>query len=126
MFLPILNNEFTPTELFFTRNSYSISNAEQYHELCSELEEYIGADCHAFTIDNEVIFNSFEEELSFANQLKQDIYRDYLTRNIHSYLLCKINRRNRVTVFKIYMFRTNSYIVEVTFQEGIYSIRYLH
>lgn len=87
-----------------------------YHNLLTLIQEYVGADCWAFTINDEIIFNSYNNETkTFKQILEENIIRDKIIENAHS-ILCEVNSRNVDARIDIYMFpKPHSYRLMIRF-----------
>ena len=64
----------------------------EYESLCKFVKEYVNADCRALTINDEIIFNSYNELTSFKDQIIEDILRDQIVKNPHRSLFCPVHR----------------------------------
>lgn len=124
MSLPQFNHEFIPHNRFLNSDVYSPDVELEYKELCYELQEYIACS-NAVTVNDEVMF-SFYGILTFREYMNQIILREHLCRSLHCYLLHKIHRSERLTKINIYISSCNPYIIEVTYDNEIYKIRYLN
>lgn len=90
--------------LQFPIRAFSVVSDEDYSKLLTLIQEYVGADCWAFTINNEILFNSYNNETkTFKQVLEEKIIRDKIIESAHS-ILCEVNRRNVDTRIDIYMF----------------------
>jgi hypothetical protein len=76
----------------------------EYTELLKLIQEYVGADCWAFVVNNEILFNSYNNDTkSFKEIINEKIIRDKIIENAHS-ILVEINRREVNMKIEIYMF----------------------
>jgi len=73
-------------------STYFIDDDNEYEMLCNFVKTYVGADCRALTINDEIIFNSYNELTNFKDQIHEDILRDQIIRNPHRSLFCSIHR----------------------------------
>jgi hypothetical protein len=84
-------------------STYFIDDDNEYEMLCNFVKTYVGADCRALTINDEIIFNSYNELTNFKDQIHEDIIRDQIIRNPHRCLFCSIHRGIKNGVIRIYM-----------------------
>jgi len=115
----ISNNKEELLPLWITKNIYAISdiyNKEDYKILNTILSDLIQSDCHAVTVDNEVVYNGFNiEQMSFRESINEKLIRDILISNIHSSLLIKIHRNKKDSIIRIFMFSENTWYVEAKY-----------
>ena len=79
-------------------------NTEQYEEFLAEFRELIEADCHAITVDDEVLFNTYDNLKPIKVKIQEQMLRTYVTENAHSALFVNFFRDNRDRRVVIYMF----------------------
>jgi hypothetical protein len=99
-----------------TLRAFRTNNKEEYPKLMELATEYIGADCWALTVNDEIIFNSYEtyqKEGTFNQDILNDIKHDAISDAPHRYLLCKINNSLVDIDVNIYMFGTDSYKLNI-------------
>ena len=73
-------------------STISIDDDEEYNSLCKFVKTYVNADCRALTINDEVIFNSYNELTSFKDQILEGVLRDQIVKNPHRSLFCPVHR----------------------------------
>lgn len=88
-----------------------IDDDEEYDALCKFVKTYISSDCRALTINDEVIFNSYNEIESFQVEILQRILREQIIKNTHQNLLSLL-----------YQCKTNKYTGEIVRKEGVIRI----
>ena len=96
-----------------TTSTFFIDDEDEYDSLCTFVKKNVDADCRALTINDEVIFNSYNELTSFQGQILEDILRDQITRQPHRSLFSPVHsaRKDKVSgelvrkegVIRIYM-----------------------
>lgn len=96
--LPICNIAQQPVE------TYLINDKDEYNELCRLIEGYVGADCWAIRVDDEVIYNAYETNKTYKEMLTEDGYREQIIKNPHASILVHILRRAVNAKVEIYMF----------------------
>ena len=69
-----------------------IDDDNEYNALCKFVKKYVNADCRALTINDEVIFDSYNELTSFKSQILEDILRDQIVKNPHRSLFSPVHR----------------------------------
>lgn len=83
---------------------FSLGPNGNYPKLLELIQDYVGADCWAFVVNNEILFNNYNDESkTFKQIIEEKIIRDKIIENPHS-VLVEVNRRNVNTVIEIYMF----------------------
>ena len=99
--LPTCNTEFP-----LPQDELKIYDEDNYELLKQVFTDYIGADCWALTVNDEIIFNSYDLAKPLREQLIESGIRSMLYMNPHSNLLSTINRKGQVAVIEIYMFES--------------------
>lgn len=85
---------------------FSLGPDGDYSKLLKLIQDYVGADCWAFVVNDEILFNAYNDESkTFKQIIEEKIIRDKIIENAHS-VLVEVNRRNVNTVIEIYMFPT--------------------
>ena len=109
--LPVCN-----TPLTGPVKEYSLSNTDEYNELCKVL--YTGGSL-AVVVNDEVLFNYFKEyeditanKVSFKNSITTQNIHNTLTKNIHKSILVYFNLSNKVNTLNIYRL-FNNYILRM-------------
>jgi hypothetical protein len=82
-----------------------------YNALCKFIKTYVNNDCRALTINDEVIFNSYNELTSFQGQIFEDMLRDQIIKNPHRNLFSLVHRD-----------KTNKQTGELIRKEGVIRI----
>jgi hypothetical protein len=98
----------------------------KYEELINLIQEHIGADCWAFVINDEILFNAYNNNTkSFKEIINENLIRDKLITNVHS-LLVEVNRRSVDTRIEIYMFGQDTpykIMIEYSANERKYNVQ---
>lgn len=81
--------------------SYALGT-EEYGEFLKEFQMYIGGDCHAITLNDEIIYNTYENK-SVREILQDGLIRDKIIENPHS-LFVNIIRKSENARVIVYMF----------------------
>ena len=93
-----------------------IDDDNEYNSICKFVKTYVNADCRALTINDEVIFNSYNEHTSFQGQILEGVLRDQIVKNPHRSLFCPVHRRKKEGVIRIYMMEEpHIQIIEIHF-----------
>lgn len=91
--------------------TYAIIDREQYNEFKDDFISYISGDCYAITLNDEIIFNMYKE------QLVRDDYLDEMIRekiiDTPDVLFNKIFRKNESARVIVYMSGEDPYFVAV-------------
>jgi hypothetical protein len=115
----ISNNKEEILPSWITKNIYAINdmyNKEDYKLLNTILSDLIESDCHAVTVDNEIVYNGFDiENMSFIDSINEKLIRNRLISNIHSSLLIKIHRNKNDCIIRIFMFSEQTWFVEAKY-----------
>jgi hypothetical protein len=88
-------------------NSYCLSrnDPESLTTVPDEIVNYLGGECYALLVNNEVIFNSYDQMHSLRDNIIEDIIHDTLLRpsQINRLILKKIEKMNVDSTIEIYM-----------------------
>jgi hypothetical protein len=118
MSLPVKTTQISFFELDHNLNTSTIviDDDEDYESLCKFVKEYVNADCRALAINDEVIFNSYNELTSFKDQIFEGVLRDQIVKNPHRSLFCPVHRGKKEGVIRIYMMEEpHLQIIEIHF-----------
>ena len=97
-FLPVCNIAVhQPIKTYYT-------GTDDYQQLCRVIENYVGADCWAIRVDDEVIYNAYETNKTYKEMLNENGYRIQIIKNPHRSILVHIHRRAVNAKVEIYMF----------------------
>ena len=79
---------------------------QSYKELNDWIWDFLGGDCMAMTVNNEILFNFYkiyDSNMNFKERIKNEIYREQIQRNPHQSLLCHFPFIGRNQMIRIYM-----------------------
>jgi len=91
--------------------SYYIEDKKQYHAFKDEFISYVGADCHAIVVDDEILYNSYIEK-SIRERLQDDLIRDKIITNPHA-LFVNLFRNGKNAKVIVYMFGNYPWFVAI-------------
>jgi hypothetical protein len=91
--------------------TYAIIDKEQYNEFRDDFISYISDDCYAITLNDEIIFNMYKEQLVREDYLDEMI-REKIIDN-PDVLFNKIFRKKEAARVIVYMSGENPYFVAV-------------
>lgn len=97
------------------------SDTDEYKDLVKFISEIVAADCWAFVVNNEVIFNGYMDQ-TFVDKLTDTIYKDKIIENPRS-ILIHINSENKDTNIEIYLMHTYPYKYVINYSNKLYSIK---
>jgi hypothetical protein len=86
---------------------YSLNDDLQYKELQEIISEHIEGDCWAVTINDEILYNSYEPK-SPRDKILDSLVRNELTENIHRSLFVELIRVRQDGKVVLYMFGTHA------------------
>jgi len=97
--------------------SYSINSKSCYAEFCEEFAECVSGDCHAITVDDEILYNCYEPK-SIRNSLRDDMIRQKIMDNPHE-LFVKLFRLKKDARVIVYMFAKSPWFLAVYYNPKI-------
>jgi hypothetical protein len=86
-----------------------------YKKLTNIISEYIEADCFAVKLDNCILFNINDVNLSPRDYIMEQMIRDKLIESPHRYLLSNMFRKNNDFILEIFMSRTTPWKLVVRY-----------
>jgi hypothetical protein len=98
--VPVCN---IPMSITAYQSSFRRRSEKDYEKLCSLISEYMSADCWAFVVNDEIIFNSYNENRSFSQKLTEKGFSNQITHDPHSTILVEINRKDEDATIELYM-----------------------
>jgi len=109
-----MSNEY---EMDFNTFLYYAPNldSESYEQLEKLIQTFVGADCWAVTVNNQVLFNSYYKK-NIRNYILDDMVRDRIIENPHANLLVYLFRRKVDTRIRLYMFGGHTWTVNIDFK----------
>ena len=102
-------------------------NEESYQKLEKVIKYFLEGDCWALTVDNEVVFNSYKDNMkTIRSQIEAEMVRDKILESPHGYLLVFLHRRKTNAKIRIYMFYEYTWTVNIDYvvSEDKYYISY--
>ena len=93
--------------------AYSINSKPCYDEFCMEFTECVSGDCHAITVDNEILFNSYEPK-SIRDSIQDDMIRQNIINNPHGLFVNLFGKKKDARVM-VYMFGNKPWFLGVYF-----------
>jgi hypothetical protein len=88
----------------FPIKSFNEDVQSEYSKLLNLIQDYVSADCWAFVINNDFLFNSYTNHAKTFNEIiNEEIIRDKISENAQS-ILVQINHRGLNTAIDICMF----------------------
>ncbi len=95
------------------------SDSYDYELLCKLITDYVSADCWAFTVDDEIIFNNYETKEKICDYLQEQLFRKAIIENVHSNILLNIRKRNKDSIIEIYMFQSTPWKIQITYSSTL-------
>jgi hypothetical protein len=87
-----------------------------YLNFCEFVEEILSGDCWAVKVNDEILFNYFNEhEKSYRDRILDDVVRQELIEDVHSSLFLQLFRRNKSADITIYMFGDETWAYKIEF-----------
>lgn len=91
-------------------------DGDSYIEFQNMIKSFLGADCWAMTVDNELIFNSYlDNSKAIRSFIEEDLIRDKILKNPHENLLVYLHRRKKNAQIRIYMFYEDSWTINIDY-----------
>lgn len=115
------------TEIDDIKKEYFFSNTQSYQELQNMIKDYVGADCWAITVNDEIVFNSYLDNSKHIRRfIEEDVIRDKILEDPHGNLLVYIHRRKANARIRIYMLNIYSWTINIdyVFNEKKFLISY--
>lgn len=91
--------------------TYYIDDEKHYADFQEEIQTYVGADCHAITFDDEILYNSYTEK-SIRERLEDDLIRDKIISNPHA-LFVNLFKKGANAKVVLYMFGKYPWFVAI-------------
>jgi hypothetical protein len=99
-----------------------IYDVNMYTEFYKMLKEHIEADCWAMTIDQEILWNTYNEDsMTYKQLLTENNIRTTVSKNPHN-LLCHIFRKDRPARIAIYMFESHSWGIIINYENKKFTV----
>lgn len=106
----------------YPSKTYAFNDPVQYRDFQDEFALYMSGDCHAITINDDIIINAYEEK-THREQLIDDTIRTHCINSPHS-IFVNLFRKNENARVILYMFRDTPWFVAVYFRPGFLTVEY--
>jgi hypothetical protein len=101
------------TYLYYSRDI----DKQSYKDLENLIKDFIGSDCWAVTIDDDVIFNSYpSNKKKIRDSIMEEMIRDKMIENPHENFLVYIHRRRQNAKVRIYMFCGHPWTMNIDYK----------
>lgn len=95
---------------------YEAEDKNTYEAFQNMIKEFIGSDCWAMTVNDEVIFDSYlDNSKSIRSFIEEDVIRDKILDNPHQNLLVYLHRRKSNAHIRIYMFYSEPWTLNIEY-----------
>lgn len=95
---------------------YEAEDKNTYEAFQNMIKKFVGADCWAMTVNDEVIFDSYlDNSKSIRSFIEEDVIRDKIFNNPHETLLVYLHRRNANARIRIYMFYSEPWTLNIEY-----------
>ena len=123
MSLPDIHHTVSLGEEDGIKEFYDIHIDTNYIDLMEAVKEYIEADCHAVVMDDEVVYNIYNQ-LSYRQRILEYTVRSQLIEDPHRHLFSPLLRQNRDFRVEIFMFQTNPWkiVIQFNYQTGQFTV----
>jgi hypothetical protein len=89
---------------------------KSYKELMSWMTEFIQSDAQAMTVNQEVLFNHYDKNVSFKERIQNEWFRKELSRSLHESILQHLFSYKNDSVIRIYMSEEYPWSMNVVFK----------
>jgi len=116
--LPEVNLHYTPNFSEEFKKEYYTRDVDKnsYNELEILIKKLVGDDCWAITVDNQIVFDSYNDNSkSIRSFIEDDVIRDKILESPHAYLLVHVNRRKTNSKIRIYMNYLDTWTVNIEY-----------
>ena len=96
--------------------TFALNDRQQYNEFRDEISLYFSGDCWAITINDEILYNAYEEK-SVKAQIQDEIVRGKIIENP----LILLRKAGRVI---IYLFGDTPWFVAIHYENDIATVEY--
>ena len=107
---------------YLGKRVFSTENND-YKELCDLIIHHVEADCWAFVVNDEPLWNTYQNNRSYKARLLAEIMRNAVIKDPHS-ILCELHREIQNSQVEIFMFGDNPWklILDYNSQLQTYTI----
>ena len=93
----------------------------EYINFCEFIEQVLSGDCWAVKVNDEILFNYFNEhEKSYRDRILDDVIRQELIDDVHGSLFVQLFRKNKDADIIIYMFGDETWAYKIEFIVNTY------
>ena len=115
--LPKVELPYNP-EIDGVNKEYFTSDEDKnsYESLKNMIKDFIGADCWAMSVNDEIIFNNYlDNSKSIRAFIEESVIRDKIWKDPHENLLVYIHRRKSNARIRIYMFYITTWTLNIDY-----------
>ena len=118
-FLPVFTKKMDAVGpmMYFDKNYFNSGSWKDVKGLFEIIKESVNGSCTAITINEEIIYNSYDPTRRSIRILQEDLYREQFAKNPH--LLVLPYEKLKIM---IYMFYNTPWCIIITFSEGYYKL----
>lgn len=102
--------------------TFAIFDNLEYEKFEDEFIDYVGGDCHAIVVNDEIIINSYKQK-SYRERLIDDSIRNNIIDNPHS-LFVKLFRENKKARVILYMFGHFPWFLVIHYRPDFLTMEY--
>ena len=101
------------TYLYYTRDI----DMESYLKLTKLVSEFVGSDCWAVSVNDEVLFDSYNDHLkSYTKRILEDVVRNQVIEDPHHSIFVHFIRCAKDADMRIYMFRDRPWTMNINYR----------
>jgi hypothetical protein len=93
-------------------------DGNEYEELCDLIIEHVEADCWAFVVNDEPLWNTYQANRSYKARILASVMREAITKEPHT-ILCELHRENQNSQIEIFMFGDNPWKLVLDFNSQL-------
>ncbi len=90
-------------------------NKESYETLENLIKGYVGSDCWAVVVDDEILFNNYDR-IGMRDKIINNQIRDKIIENPHTNLLVNLLRNKKDSLIRIYLFGSQSWTLNIEYK----------
>lgn len=84
------------------------ASSDEYKVVLQTVKDYVGADCHAVVIDGEIVYNIYDDNLGYRQQIEEFVIREQIETDPHRHVFCPLFRQNKDFAVEIYLYKHDS------------------
>lgn len=121
----ILQPDFQPYQYEMVLRKHSVKPIYTFGiQLEHLIRDFVNADCWAITYGDEILYNTYTQETRPTREsIINDMVRDTIIKSPRSSLLVHVARQNRPTVIRIWMHRSNRYVLQLHYDPATEKFR---